>query len=503
MSHHALPSLADVIEKIGMGPAQLRFVLTGGGVWFADGAELLLISAVTMSVAKEWGLNETERGSMVTTVYLGVCVGNLVSGPLGDIRGRKEMLQSSYIGIFVFSILSSLMFNFTSLCALRFLVGFAFGFGQSPVTALAVEVVGPQWRVVVNVLFQTMFPCGEMYSASLILMDDPTMKHLNWRRLLQLGALPALVFWIAANLFLRDSPFWFAKVGRHAEAREVLSIMQADNGLDAFSVEYDETAVQGPEDEEIVKAEGEDITSGTASQYSKLRGGSMLTTTVICSFSCFTANMIYYGSLYAYAQVLPHLQHLEDHSSNKSTRSSAGMELLIGALWEFPGYGLVILLCTWIPRKLSLKMACLFSLCATLLFVVGATSGHGALAEFTWHIGYYLQKCMVSCLFVMVYVYIGEVYPTELRATGSAVCIAFGRVGATISPLVFEYTTSTTGSFACFFYVLAVMTLCNLLMIDFLPYETFNAPLTSRLDDLEKLHGYGGYGATEQPEEQS
>ena len=39
--------LEDVIENIGMGPAQIAWCLLGGGIWLADGAELLLVSAVT------------------------------------------------------------------------------------------------------------------------------------------------------------------------------------------------------------------------------------------------------------------------------------------------------------------------------------------------------------------------------------------------------------------------------------------------------------------------
>ena len=46
----ALPDLTatqDVIESIGMGPAQIAWGILGGGIWLADGAELLLVSAVT------------------------------------------------------------------------------------------------------------------------------------------------------------------------------------------------------------------------------------------------------------------------------------------------------------------------------------------------------------------------------------------------------------------------------------------------------------------------
>ena len=40
----------EVIEGIGMGPAQVAWGLLGGGIWLADGAELLLVSSVTRCV---------------------------------------------------------------------------------------------------------------------------------------------------------------------------------------------------------------------------------------------------------------------------------------------------------------------------------------------------------------------------------------------------------------------------------------------------------------------
>jgi len=51
------PTLPRLVEKIGLGPAQLKVVCIAGAVWFADGAELLLISAVTDSISEKWGLS--------------------------------------------------------------------------------------------------------------------------------------------------------------------------------------------------------------------------------------------------------------------------------------------------------------------------------------------------------------------------------------------------------------------------------------------------------------
>lgn len=481
-SPRKLPTLADRIEEIGFGLAQFRYVVAGGGVWFADGAELLLISAVTSTVATEWDLNASQRGSMVTVVYMGVCAGNLVAGPIGDKRGRRQLILVSYACIFIFSIMSSFMWDFLSLVFVRFFVGLSFGLGQPPVNALAVEITPSAWRVFVNTLFQAMFPLGEMYSASLILMDDPSMKNLNWRRLLQLGALPALGFFILAAALLPQSPFFLAQQGKKREAREVLAIMQHDNSMPVAPLNFSEdrqvAAEQPDEMEEAFDPE----------QYNKLLQGPLLPTTVIMSFSTFSVNFAFYGALYAFAQILPHLK-----EGTKSVHASAGAELLVGAFWEVPGYFLAMAGSLYMPRKLLLKTACFVVVLSVFLFLSGAEGGTGAVPSLAWHTGYYLFKCIISCLFCMDYVYIGEVYPTSVRSTGSSINIAFGRLGAVLSPLVYESSKDATGDFAFFFYLLAGMNLINGFLIDFLPIETYGTALTNDLKDLEKY----SYGATD------
>mmetsp|Transcript_97772 Transcript_97772/g.154071 ORF Transcript_97772/g.154071 Transcript_97772/m.154071 type:complete len:211 (+) Transcript_97772:37-669(+) len=141
------PTLPEVIESIGCGPAQIRFCLTGGGVYLADGSELLLISAVTQSLAADWSLTPFERGLVVTIVFIGVLVGNVICGPLGDRYGRRGLIISSYLGVFVFSILSSFAESYRTLCIFRVLVGFSFGIGQPAWNTLATEVTPRFWRI--------------------------------------------------------------------------------------------------------------------------------------------------------------------------------------------------------------------------------------------------------------------------------------------------------------------------------------------------------------------
>lgn len=118
-----LPPLAEIVERIGFGFAHFRATIIGGGVWLADGAELLLIGTVTQSVSREWGLRAWERGLVVSVVFVGIFIGNFVCGPLGDTWGRRMPVILSYAGVCLFSILSSMTQNIESLVVIRLFAG--------------------------------------------------------------------------------------------------------------------------------------------------------------------------------------------------------------------------------------------------------------------------------------------------------------------------------------------------------------------------------------------
>jgi len=91
--------ISHVVEDIGAGWAQVKFTALTAGVWAADGAELLLLGSVTRSVKEEWNLTPFQQGLVVSIVFLGVLVGNVISGQLGDRFGRKKPIMVSYVAM--------------------------------------------------------------------------------------------------------------------------------------------------------------------------------------------------------------------------------------------------------------------------------------------------------------------------------------------------------------------------------------------------------------------
>merc|ERR1719440_1618670 len=110
----------------------------------------------------------------------------------------------------------------------------------------------------------------------------------------------------------------------------------------------------------------------------------MLPTTAIVTYSCFVMNFVYYGALYAFPQVLPHM-------SKVGRTMTPAMDLMVGAFWEFPGYILAIVLTKMLSRRAVTKLYCVVCGISMMLFIFGFYFD----VAFLWHAGFYGVKCFV------------------------------------------------------------------------------------------------------------
>jgi hypothetical protein len=242
-----------------------------------------------------------------------------------------------------------------------------------------------------------------------------------------------------------------AKLGQNTEARDVLKAMQRENGVYLSDQEFDF--------EDIVLVDGEETEGGF--EFQAVFSNSLLSTTLITTWSCFVMCFAYYGALYAFPNILPALSRV-GHSTTPA------MQLILGALLELPGYALAVVFAMRYARKPVMKSYMLLIGISMLLFVVGVYVNSSLL----WHVSYWGIKMIMPTGFVVIYMYVGEVYPTEVRVTGGAVAMAGGRVGSLLAPLAFEWLTHWTGSFTTFFFVNGVLSLTNMPLVDLLSSNT-------------------------------
>lgn len=466
------PDIQDVVDSLGFGRAQLQALFLGGGTYAADGAELLLIGAVTKAVSSEWDLQAIERGVIVSVVFIGTLLGNVFSGFMGDMYGRRLPILISELGVCIFSIASAFSWDVWSLSFSRLLVGFAFGIGVPAWNALGGEISPSTMRILMNGLSQMLFTLGEIYSGALIYMQDPHMRDLHWRSLLLIGAIPAGVLFVLSLYGLKESPRHLAATDRYSEAKDVLVEIARQNGRDVGNIDFEPVPV--------CALQVSPWSSALQKMGAVLDSRLLYSTFVLC-FSTFTLNFLFYGGLYAFPQVLPDLE----------LHVAPAVNLMVGAVFEIPGYLLCMCLGTRMKRKSVLYLYLVGACLSTVLFIQGANlmdpNRVQPSVEVMCQFGFTGNKIFTSMGFLVVYLYSIEIYPTTARATGTALCIACGRVGSILCPLIYEEIVAVTGGYSGFFWFMACSCALNVVLVFFLPFETAGAKLPDKLDETQPL----------------
>jgi len=376
------------------------------------------------------------------------------------------------MGIAIFSFMSACTEGFYQLSTIRLFVGASFGIGQPAFNTLCTEVTPNYWRIFMTSVSQGLFVIGELYSAMLVWYDDPQMRRLDWRWLLLMGAIPSVILFVLASLFLHEAPSYLAVQGEYEKAIKVLESMRHDNRAEGLSVDFK------PLPPKKVSTAAQAIFEPFTVIFSRR----LLFSTVAVIYSCFTLNTLFYGCLYAFPQVV----------TDVKMSSSPAVSLVMGALWELPGIVLATICGMFWPRKPVMAGYLVLTAVSLVAFAVGAghhidEGGGHWLYDNLLHGGYIGIKVFAIVGFVAVYQYSTEIYPTVARTTGTAACIAGGRLGGMLAPLIFEWLLDTTSSLTAFFYFVAALCMCNFSLIFLLPLETFGKSLEDHLDETQPL----------------
>jgi putative MFS transporter len=347
---------------------------------------------------------------------------------------------------------------------IRLFVGFAFGFGQPAWTALCTEITPSDSRILMNALGQSLFSVGEIYSACLVLSQDPYMVQLNWRKLLAFGAVPSL-FLFLISFRLHESPSYLALHDKYDDARSNLKQMALDNGLVPTDADFH---FQPPT---VVKEKDSMVKMWRT--FGILAGERMLFSTFVMVYSCLVMNVLFYGCLYAFPQIVTDVEMAQ----------SPAMSLVVGSLWGLPGYLMAYLCSEFFERKPCIMIFFILMIAALGCFNTGGHMHQDTpdyLPAFLTNFGFMGIKLFTPIGFVCIYQYVSEIYPTSARATGTALCLAGGRMGGMLAPLLFEESQRISGDWSLFFELMMVLVAIDFVLVGLLPYRC-----VKRLEDHE------------------
>jgi len=203
MSEQLKSPVEEALERQPFGALQLRVLLICALVQAFDGFDLAAIGMAAPSLSKAWGVPPPEFTIAFVMSSIGILIGALVSGPLGDRLGRKPMLILSVAFIGLFSVASAFAWSVQSISVLRFFTGLGIG-GALPATVALTADYSPLHRR--GSLVMIMF-CGNVLGGFLGgQLVAQILPIFGWQSIFLCGGVPPLILIPFLMLYLPESP---------------------------------------------------------------------------------------------------------------------------------------------------------------------------------------------------------------------------------------------------------------------------------------------------------
>jgi len=483
----SLSWLDPVVDRCGFGWFQMLLLLQTGATGFASAAIFVILgSMVNHLPLDKWGASRAEATLLQSAIFIGVTLGTLVGGIFADRHGRRPAVLLSYLMLVVSAGILVSVQGYKMMVFACFLFGAVAGFSLPAMNALLVENSPAGHRGELVCLSSVLWFSGELYGAGCVwlmgeagtLLLGPTSTGFHWRACFALGFMPAFPVIIYAFFSMQESPRFLASQGRIREAERALIHMAAQNGktnmqidmpgasphLDGFPAQDRELQMELIEEQQ---RENQDWQKTLKSLQVLMRWPVNLST-VFLMILCIVCNFAYYGLIFALPQIL------HDQKAGIGFLGSPSVQVFTVTLFKVPGIvsAFFLLRSPNIGHKTSLAILLgISAVCAysyPQLISVGAVTGAFSAAC--------CLKLATSATFIILYVFVLEVYPTQIRSTGMAICTMVGRLGSIMSPLVHSYAVAHAGHSAYFLCISASAFTAGVAAL-MMPLETKGMPL--------------------------
>ncbi|MGP3975865.1 MFS transporter [Streptomyces sp. 8N114] len=388
---------------------QGKIFLLGGLGYMFDAWDVALNGFLTPLVGREFDLPTAQGGLVATANLIGMAVGAVAWGTVADRIGRKKAFSITLLIFALFSVLGALSPNVEVFLLLRFLAGVGLG-GCIPVDYAIVSEFSPRkHRGRVLSAMDGWWPVGTTLAGLSATLLVPVQG--NWRWMLALMVLPAvLLFWVRRGV--PESPLYLVRKGREAEARAVIDDLVRRTGA-------------APEPYVIPAAVTEDTRGGAAAAaFDQLRRVWAFNPKVTgVAWSLFVTVMLVY---YAALSWMPSILRAEGFGEIAAFASTTLMNTLgiVGVL-------IAVLAVDRVGRKWVIGVAGPLAAATLVTFALVLKSPAGAVVA----IGAFGMFALI--VIPVMYAYVSELYPTELRASGFGWASSSSRAVTGFAPLVF------------------------------------------------------------------
>lgn len=433
----------------------LAWSITAALAGFLFGFDTVVISGADKKLQEIWGSSDAFHGAVVMAMALwGTVVGALFGGIPTNKIGRKKTLI--WIGVFYFvsAVGSALANDPYTFAFFRFLGGLGVGASTIAAPAYVSEIAPAKDRGRLVGLYQFNIVLGILIA----FLSNYLLRNVGenaWRWMMGVEAIPAFIYTIFV-LAVPESPRWLISKSRTEEAKKVMAIINPGADIEKLMTE--------------IKTENSFVDKEEHIYTKKYRFPLMLAF-LIAFFNQFSG-------INAFLYYAPRI--FQEAGLGEST-----------ALLSSIGIGVVNLVFTLIGIFLIDRLG------RKVLMYIGS-------------VGYIISLGLVSAAFFLgwtgmavpvflfffiaahaigqgavIWVFISEIFPNHLRASGQAFGSSTHWVLAAIIPSLIPFLFSTIGAGAVFL-IFTLMMVLQLLFVAFIMPETKGVPLEELSKQLLK-----------------
>jgi SP family galactose:H+ symporter-like MFS transporter len=432
----------------------IALLVSVGGILY--GYDIGVVSGALLFIQDTIPLTDAQTGLIVGAVLGGGLVGTIVAGPLGDFLGRRFLIFLSSIIFLIGITLIVLATSFFMLLLARLLLGVGVGVIAVAVPLYVAEIVPSEDRGKYMTFFQLLLTFGIVLA---YFVDLLFAASGNWRGMFAVLYIPALILFLGVWV-LPETPRWLIVNNKVDKARKILQRIQFDTA------------------EKTIREINESLAEVKISWRAFFSRKFLLPSFIAISIAVFN-QLTGINSFLQYAPLI--LKNAGISSNLVSMLGSAGIGILnfiftIVAIALIDRIGRRPLLLTGVCGVmvaeiylgvvnhflLSSPMVGLLSLIGLLVFIIFFAIGPG----------------------VVVWLAISELFPTQIRGKGIAICLFFNSLASTLLAVFFLPLKNSIGM-ANTYWLFAFFTLGYFLVAYFLLPETKERTLEQIQHDFD------------------
>ena len=382
---------------------------------FFDAYTIIAIAFALPQLTQEWGLTPTFVGLIIAASYVGQLCGALFFGSMAEKIGRIGVLRITIVMFVVMDAACLFAWNGWSILIIRFLQGLGIGAEVPVASAYINEFVGAKKRGRFFLLYEVIFPIGMMFAG---LVGYFLVPIFGWKVMFLIGLIPSALT-VPLRWLMPESPRWLVSKGRLQQAEKVIATLESEatrRGLPMPEPEIKPVVAQKSAPEGAKALFG-----GIYKSRTFMLWGLWLTV-----YTVNNGMITWFPTLY-------------------KTWFNLSLDTSLAYGWITSSCGVVAsvicaLLIDRVGRKRWYTWAFLLAIVPLVaLSVLGAKSAIEILilGSMTYAI---LQTISFS-----LYLYAAELYPTRLRAIGTAFSSAWLRAGSSIGPMLVGFIVTGFG----------------------------------------------------------